>query len=566
MKSIRNALILGLLSATNNSWSQEIPDTHIAFPIGVTQDGDPIPAWLPKDGLNVNSPKKHILLVAGLGEKKSADAVKQAIHQLQNLPNSESYSFAAILDANPGNHPSVEYPPKGRAYNDKTNPAAIYLWRFIGIYGPDLVIDLRLGGDTPRIRMGKRSGGIDKALAKAIKAETNSLPDGALASALWRENPAEVGSIPAIQLETGKLKTIQAITDLLPKLNNINNNGLPHSQARLQLQARSKRKPIETARILAATYGNNPAPQYIPALALVGRLRLAEITGTASHQAHVASLLQPYANGQKNPLSKGLSGNNLAGHLAIAELAFREENSAHARLVEAAAQLAHESRKSPQDPVSGHKEMSDSVFMACPILAAAHALTDKPEFLEDCRAHLRYMQKICLRKDGLYRHSPQDEAAWGRGNGFPALGMALTLTYLPEDAPGRVEFLNAYRNHMKALAKHQDATGMWHQVVDHPESYREMTVTCMTTFAMARGVRKGWIDAKTFSPHINKAWTAINQRINTDGRLIDVCTSTGKQKNLRGYLDRTAILGNDSRGGAMALLAATEVADLIHHN
>ena len=42
--------------------------------------------------------------------------------------------------------------------------------------------------------------------------------------------------------------------------------------------------------------------------------------------------------------------------------------------------------------------------------------------------------------------------------------------------------------------------------------------------------------------------------------------STGKQKNLRGYLDRTAILGNDSRGGAMALLAATEVADLIHHN
>ena len=127
-------------------------------------------------------------------------------------------------------------------------------------YGPDLVIDLRLGGDTPRIRMGKRSGGIDKALAKAIKAETNSLPDGALASALWRVNPAEVGSTPAIQLETGKLKTIQAITDLLPKLNNINNNGLPHSQARLQLQARSKRKPIETARILAATLRKQPCP------------------------------------------------------------------------------------------------------------------------------------------------------------------------------------------------------------------------------------------------------------------------------------------------------------------
>ena len=52
--------------------------------------------------------------------------------------------------------------------------------------------------------------------------------------------------------------------------------------------------------------------------------------------------------------------------------------------------------------------------------------------MEDCKAHLRYMQKICLRKDGLYRHSPQMKQ---RGREMvPALGMALTLTYLPEDA------------------------------------------------------------------------------------------------------------------------------------
>ena len=41
---------------------------------------------------------------------------------------------------------------------------------------------------------------------------------------------------------------------------------------------------------------------------------------------------------------------------------------------------------------------------------------------------------------------------------------------------------------------------------------------------------------------------------------IAVCEGTGKQTSLRAYLDRKAILGPDDRGGAMALLVATEMA------
>ena len=45
--------------------------------------------------------------------------------------------------------------------------------------------------------------------------------------------------------------------------------------------------------------------------------------------------------------------------------------------------------------------------------------------------------------------------------------------------------------------------------------------------------------------------------------ILDVCTGTGKQKNLRAYYDRRAILGRDPRGGAMALLVATEMASYL---
>jgi len=95
-------------------------------------------------------------------------------------------------------------------------------------------------------------------------------------------------------------------------------------------------------------------------------------------------------------------------------------------------------------------------------------------------------------------------------------------------------------------------------VIDRPESYREFTATAMITYALMRGIRAGRLAADAFGPPAERAWEALKHRIATDGTLIDVCTGTGKQKSLRDYYDRPAILGRDDRGGAMALLVATE--------
>jgi rhamnogalacturonyl hydrolase YesR len=106
---------------------------------------------------------------------------------------------------------------------------------------------------------------------------------------------------------------------------------------------------------------------------------------------------------------------------------------------------------------------------------------------------------------------------------------------------------------------------MWHQVIDHPEVYREMTSTCMITFAIARCINRGWLPKEKYLPAVQQSWPAINRRISEKGEILDVCTGTGKQKNLRAYFDRTAILGKDSRGGAMAMMAATEMAELLNN-
>jgi rhamnogalacturonyl hydrolase YesR len=176
--------------------------------------------------------------------------------------------------------------------------------------------------------------------------------------------------------------------------------------------------------------------------------------------------------------------------------------------------------------------------------------------------HFKFMQARCQRPDGLWRHSPLNDAAWGRGNGFPALGLALTLEALPAQHKERAALLAAFRRHIDALAPYQNEDGLWRQVIDREGVYPEFTATAMIATATLRAIRNGWLQEAKYRPAVDRAWRAINARISSDGVLLDVCEGTGKQKTADDYLRRGAIFGRDPRGGAMALLFATEMADL----
>ena len=58
-------------------------------------------------------------------------------------------------------------------------------------------------------------------------------------------------------------------------------------------------------------------------------------------------------------------------------------------------------------------------------------------------------------------------------------------------------------------------------------------------------------------------WQAILARTSADGRVVDVCESTGTRGLTDDdYLRRAALLGRDDRGGGMAMFFATELAGL----
>ncbi|QOV89742.1 glycoside hydrolase family 88 protein [Humisphaera borealis] len=322
------------------------------------------------------------------------------------------------------------------------------------------------------------------------------------------------------------------------------------------------RTPRQVAEQLSAVYGHKlDQVVYIPALPLVAKLRLSELTGDARYADEVHKVMAPFLAGEKSPVPK--SGSDQAGHLIFAALADRAEGKDRERwvvLCRAAADQIFGKDGKPFAIMPFHNEMSDAVFMSGPILAATGKLTGDRKYFDAAVTHFASMRKLCVRPDGIYRHSPLCDAAWGRGNGFPALGLALALSDWPDDHPAKKDLIAEFQKHLAALKPHQDATtGYWHQVIDHPESYDEYSATCMIGFAMQRGISRGWLKKDEFRPSIDLAWRAIKERTSPDGKLVNVCSGTGKQKTLKDYFDRPAINGRDDRGGAMGLLFATEL-------
>jgi unsaturated rhamnogalacturonyl hydrolase len=305
---------------------------------------------------------------------------------------------------------------------------------------------------------------------------------------------------------------------------------------------------------------------YIPALSWAGALRVTTLTGEPRFAERARLQMRPFLSGEKPAIAEPYLLTSLAGHLAFADLAALDGDAAAAALARTAADFILPEKGSGAFNESDlivrfPRGWTDDMFMASSILSRVAARSNDPRYAATVGKLLTTYAEKLQRPDGLFIHAADGPFAWGRGNGFAAWGLTDALTYLPAAWADRPRVLEIYRRQMRGLLAHQADDGMWRQVVDEPTSYRELTVTAMTTAAMARGVRIGWLD-RSFVAAIDRAWHALLARIGPDGAVAYVCSGTGAGPTKEYYLNRPALSGGDDRGGAMALLAAIEVEEL----
>ena len=288
-----------------------------------------------------------------------------------------------------------------------------------------------------------------------------------------------------------------------------------------------------------------------------GRLRYGALNDSVEQYASgVATVVQPYLAGERPWFGESDGGANYAGIIWCDEMYDATGDSRYRDLLLSIADRFRGNESGQPPPPCDPDYRTEDMFFAGAILGRAYALTGDVSYLDIQTAFL--LNADIQVESGLFKHCRSVPYHWGRGNGFAALGYAETLTYLPDDHAHRDDLVSIHKRHLDALIAHQRPSGMFSQLLDLPGTYQELTAVCMVGYAVARGLRLGWLD-ESYRAFVNSLWQAASERIGPNGEVVDGCTGTGAVNDRRFYIDRDAEYGRDDRTGNLALWFAVEM-------
>jgi rhamnogalacturonyl hydrolase YesR len=214
----------------------------------------------------------------------------------------------------------------------------------------------------------------------------------------------------------------------------------------------------------------------------------------------------------------------------------------------------------------------DDMFMGIPFLvqASLYAPDEKSrkEFLDDAASQtLAFNTQVWDEEAELYMHArysdnPVKLPHWSRCNGWAIVTMSEVLLHLPEDHPRRAAILEQFRRHARSLARHQTPEGFWLNVLDRKDSRPEVSGTAIFTFAIARGVINGWLDAGEFTSVALNGWKALETQIESDGTVHNICEGTMCSEDVNYYMNRP-LYDNDTHGLFAVLFAGIEMDRLL---
>ena len=214
----------------------------------------------------------------------------------------------------------------------------------------------------------------------------------------------------------------------------------------------------------------------------------------------------------------------------------------------------------------------DDLFMSVPALVQMGKLTGEKRYYDDAVKQIRqFSARMFDRQKGLYMHGwvqgmeVHPSFHWARANGWAVMTLVEVLDVLPEDHPGYQEVIEQLQAHVEGLARHQDGTGFWHQLLDRNDTYLETSATAIYTYAISRAINRGYIDGLAYAPMVLLGWNAVASKVNDMGQVEGTCVGTGMAFDPAFYYYRPRHIFA-AHGYGPVLLAAAEVILLIKNH
>jgi unsaturated rhamnogalacturonyl hydrolase len=161
---------------------------------------------------------------------------------------------------------------------------------------------------------------------------------------------------------------------------------------------------------------------------------------------------------------------------------------------------------------------------------------------------------------------------WGRSMGWFVMGLVDTLGFIPETHKDRDTLVTLLVEVLQALKKVQDEeTGVWYQVLnkgDRKGNYLEASASCMILYAIAKGVKQGFLSKewgeeaeRVYKGIITEFVTVTNEGLVNLNKTCQVAGLGGpdKRDGTFVYYISEPIITNDLKGIGAFILATAEM-------
>jgi len=228
----------------------------------------------------------------------------------------------------------------------------------------------------------------------------------------------------------------------------------------------------------------------------------------------------------------------------------------------------------------------DGLYMAEPFYAQyAQRHADTAAMTDVTRQFLLVARHLRDSSTGLYYHAwdsahrqpwadpttGRSKNIWGRAVGWYLMAAVDVLDYMPKNHPNRPALIHSVQQLADAVARVQDTSGVWWQVLgqpNRPRNYLEESASAMFTYSFAKGARMGYLAPKYHALATRAFDGMLRQFVTTDAdglvSIRGICKVAGLGGNpprdgTYEYYVSEPVVSDDYKGIGVFMLAAIEL-------